>query len=97
VVLVLGTACGRPPRKPASVPAEAQWIGRGREGRFVAIGAREGAVWNLRVYEASGVQHPATRWRLQGFARTSLEFQEFRGFFDGGLLLTDGTRLVPAP
>lgn len=97
VVLALAPACGRPPRKPASVPAEAVWVGKGQAGRFVVIGPRESAVWTLGVFEASGQQHPATRWRLQGFARTSLEPQEIVGFEDGALVLNDGARLIPAP
>ena len=85
------------PRRPEGLPATAVWIGKGAQGRFVDIGARTGVFWTIQVFESKGQQHPVTRWRLQGFARTSLEPQEIVGFVDGAILLNDGSSLIPAP
>ena len=92
------TACAsHPPRRPAAVPPSAAWVGKGDRGRFIEIGARNGVYWTLAVFDTKGVRHPASRWQLQGFARTSLEPEEIMGFEDGALVLNDGSRLVPAP
>lgn len=96
-VLALMACSSRPPRRPQGVPESAVWIGKGDQGRFLEIGSRIGVYWTLTVFDARGQRHPATRWRLQGFARTSLEPEEIRGFQDGTLVLNDDSRLVPAP
>lgn len=96
-VLLMLACSSRPPRRPEGLPAAAVWVGKGKSGRFVEVGSREGSLWTLAVYEAQGQRHPATRWRLQGFARASLEPQEIAGFQEGALLLQDGSRLVPVP
>lgn len=97
ILLAAVLACSGPPRRPQGLPAAAVWVGKGHQGRWVEIGPRDGAFWTLAVYEAKGRKHPATRWRVQGFARTSLEPQEIVGLQDGVLMLNDGSRLVPAP
>lgn len=97
VVAGLWLGCGGPPRRPAGLPAAAQWVGKGDQGRFVVIGAREGTLWHLELYDRKGGKHPVTRWRLQGFARTSLEVQEIQGFDGEAILLNDEARLVPQP
>lgn len=96
-VLVMLACSSRPPRRPEGLPATAAWIGKGAQGRFVDIGARNGVFWTIQVFEAKGPQNATTRWRIQGFARTSLEPQEIVAFEDGNLILNDGSRLVPAP
>lgn len=96
-VLVLVACSARPPRRPESLPPAAVWIGKGDQGRFVEIGARNGLFWTLSVFDAKGNRNPNSRWRLQGFARTSLEPEEILRFEDGALLLKDESRLVPAP
>lgn len=96
-VLLLLACASRPPRRPEGLPAAAVWVGKGKAGRFVEVGPREGTLWSLAVVDAKGQRHPATKWRLQGFARASLEPQEISGFVDGALLLQDGSRLVPVP
>lgn len=97
VALGLVAACGGPPRRPAGLPPAAQWAGKGDQGRFVVLGGRDGTLWKVEVYDRKGVKHPATRWRLQGFARTSLETHEIAGFDGEALVLSDETRLVPQP
>jgi len=96
-VLALVACSSHPPRRPEGLPATAVWIGKGDPGRFVDIGARNGVYWTIQVFESKGQRNPVTRWRLQGFARTSLEPQEIVGFADGAIRLNDGSTLVPAP
>ena len=96
-VVALVACSGRPPRRPEGLPAAAVWVGKGEQGRFVEIGGREGIIWSITVFDAKGGRHPAARWRLQGFARASLEPEEIVGFREEALVLTDGSRLVPAP
>lgn len=98
VCLLTMVACSsRPPRRPEGLPSAAVWVGKGAKGRFIEIGARDGSVWTMTVFDAKGLRNPATHWRLQGFARTSLEPEEILGFQDGAILLNDDSRLVPAP
>lgn len=96
-VLAMVACSSRPPRRPEGLPASAVWIGTGGQGRFVDIGTRKGALWTIQVFEAKGLRHPQEHWRLQGFARTSLEPHEITGFVDGALQLNDGSTLVPEP
>ncbi len=97
VAMGAGLGCGRPPARPTGLPTGAQWAGAPRKGCFLLVEGREGALWTLQVFDPKGRRHPVSRWRLQGFARTSLEAQEVEAFDGEAFLLNDGARLVPAP
>lgn len=97
--LVLGLWFRGPrlPRRPAGVPAGAEWAGRGGSGRFFLVEGRQGAIYAIQVFEAgSGAQARTTRWRLVGFARTALIADEIAGLEGGVILLKDGSKLLPA-
>ena len=98
MTLVLGTflmACGRPPARPASVPAAATWGGEGKRGVFLQVGTHQGTLWQLEVWDRRGQRLGGGTFRLRGFAKAELSAEELLGWQDGALQLKDGTWLVP--
>lgn len=95
--LALCPGCSKVPRKPASVPAEAFWVGPKAQGAFVQVGSKELFGWNLKVYDRNGALLKEGFFRLEGFARAELVPDELVGWDGKAVLLADGGRLVAKP
>lgn len=89
-------ACGpRAPRKPASVPAEAVWVGAKATGAFVQVGKPQGLGWQVKVWNREGALQQDTVFTVQGMARAEIYPSEITGWDGQVLTLEDGGRLVP--
>ena len=98
MALVLGAllvGCGRPPARPAGVPPGATWGGQGKRGVFLQVGAHQGTLWQLEVWDRQGQRLGGGTFRLRGFAKADLSAEEVLGWENGALQLKDGTWLVP--
>ena len=95
--MLLQGACGGVPSRPASVPAEAQWGGKGKQGIFLKVGSHQGTLWQLEVWDRKGQPLGSGSFRLRGFAKADILPEEVVGWENGALHLKDGTLLVPEP
>jgi len=95
VLAVLLAGCGGAPARPATVPAEAQWSGEGRQGVFLKVGGHQGTLWQLEVWDRKGRLLGSGPFRLRGFAKARIIPQEVLAWENGALHLKDGTWLVP--
>ncbi len=94
-VLALSSACT--PSRPAGVPPEAFYAGKGKARIWVAVGVPEPLGWQLKVYDRKGALIKAGSFRLQGMARAQVLPEEVVGWDGTCILLTDGGKLVPRP
>lgn len=97
VPLCLFLACGGAPSRPASVPADAQWGGEGKQGVFLRVEGHEGTLWRLQVWDRQGRPLGEGPFRLRGFAKAKIVPEEVLAWQNGALQLKDGTWLVPEP
>ncbi len=89
--------CGRAPSRPVHVPANAVWSGDGRQGVFLKVGAHQGTLWQLDVWDREGRLLASGSFRLRGFGKAQIVPEEVLAWENGALHLKDGTWLVPEP
>ena len=97
VLAGLLAGCRGVPARPASVPAEAVWGGKGDQGVFLKVGKHQGTLWQLEVWDRKGQVLGAGNFRLRGFAKARIIPEEILAWENGALHLKDGTWLVPEP
>jgi hypothetical protein len=97
VLAGLLAGCGRVPSRAAGVPAEAVWSGEGRRGVFLKVGAHEGTLWQLDVWDREGHILGSGPFRLRGYGKARIVPEEVLAWENGALHLKDGTWLVPEP
>ena len=89
--------CGRVPSHPAGVPGEAVWSGDGSQGVFLRVGAHQGTLWQLDVWDRKGRLLGSGSFRLRGYGKAKIVPEEVLAWESGALHLKDGTWLVPEP
>jgi hypothetical protein len=87
--------CGGTPTRPPSVPLEAAWGGRGKQGVFLKVGEHQGTLWQLAVWDRKGRLLGSGNFRLRGFGKAQIIPEEVLAWENGALHLKDGTWLVP--